>query len=337
MFREIDELGIESNSSSVPPLINDVDDYISNSSTSSPWNTSPDDSAASEEQDSIISHSTQQRRKQASYGSISTVTDQSTDQSSASTQGEKHLVQFPVDHLQELLKGQEEKRKKLKRKAELARLSRRKKKQRMGDLEAQVEGLENIIRQLKAENASLRDSVKQRELDVLIKQEKITTVGELLKEIPKKPSLASDYVSKLIQGYGSQTEKSKATLDLLKEMLEPSVPLQFLDWVLNQKDAFYADEEGLFLSLFREELKVTQLQLKKILGMRPTVEKEDPSSALATEKDTLTQLLKRLEQHSVWDQDKRFERFCSILKPSQVISYVEWVQKFGQVCIKIKV
>lgn len=341
MFGAIPDLRIESNAESVPPLVPDVD-YISNSNTSSPWNTSPDDSATSDEQDSITSKFTQQKSKERSYDPESTMN--FIGQSSADnavppeTEDETQLVQYPAEHLQLLLKDQEEKRKKLKRKAELARLSRRKKKQRMGDLEAQVEELKKKLGRLEAENTSLRSSAKSQEI---IKEEAGASLEDLLDSLPKKPCAMSDHVSKLIQSFNHRSHKAKATLNILKETLKPSLPLQFLEWVLNQRDAFYEDQDGLFVSLFKDELKATPAQIKKILAMRPSAKaKEDDQSSVSSGKatgDTLPQLWKRLEMDPVWDQGERFDRFCAFLQPSQVISYIEWVKRFGQVCIKIKV
>lgn len=353
MAHRLPNFRIDSNSETVPSLDPSFS-YLRNNTT--PLTTSHEDSTASDEHDYTIlkSEPNSTADEDISTHTHTTIVPALESQTSIPQKRDglmipqvdsptaPNLIQYPAGHLQELLKNQEEKRKKLKRKAELARLSRRKKKQRMGDLEVQVEELKKKVKALESENTALRASVDAAPATKTNQAVQIKTehgpddsLQKLLGDLPTKPSSMADHVAKLSSAFKMRAEVAKASLQCLEESLAPSLPLQFLDWIMSQRDSFYEDSEGLFLSLFRDELKATSSQLKKLLEMRSTLSPEKPSPIPA--RSSVTHLLELLKNDKSMQQAQRFDEFCSIWKPLQVVEYIRWVQKFGQVCIKIKV
>jgi len=255
--------------------------------------------------------------------------------------------------IQELLQEQDLKKKRLARKAELARQSRRNKKARMYELEHEVTKLKAEIEQLKSENDVLAQNStgqpgskrrKKTRAPVTHVKDELTvekSLATLVKaDVPhEKDVKITQLVSDLGASIKTQVTTLKTCMRSLEKDLQPCLPLQFLDWALTQRHAqFYEDGTGLFLSLFRDEMGASSEQLKQVLELKNQKQKDKNDKVKdAALLEAFRNLEKLLRDVGRLNQAETFERLREIFTPKQIAVYCKWVQQYGSVCVKINV
>lgn len=218
-------------------------------------------------------------------------------------------------------------RKRLARKAELARVSRKKKKDRIEELEAQLTQMQNeltIARQLCASAA--------------IRTEQTCNPGQ-----PVASNFASDRLNKVMGDFANpnylgafysafidKIREDMTQIDQLQTSMQSSLCLRFVQWIMNQNEKFYEDPSGLWYSLFSQELGASSAQLFQLLELR----KEFAQKLSISGPDMVSQAFDALRK-AMDDSSRLMAAFAQIFSPAQLTSFFQWVERFGPVCIKI--
>jgi len=253
--------------------------------------------------------------------------------------------------IQELLQEQDLKKKRLARKAELARLSRRKKKVRMVDLEDEVAKYKAELDRLKEENKRLMQeqattsvSNKKRKKSRQEEPQPAPSVESAVDAIlslrgESLDNRAATLIHEVGQAFQSQASAIDVYLKSLEKYVTPCLPIQFLDWVFSKGDKFYEDENGLFLSLFRDEMGATPEQIMKLMEIKD--KNRDRTSSDKGKEQVLTESFRLLErlvrQRGSAAHAETFQKLRTIFTPAQLVTYFRWVAKFGPVCVKINI
>lgn len=260
--------------------------------------------------------------------------------------------------IMELLKEQDVKRARLARKAELARMSRKRKKMRMQDLEREVSELrtgierEKKLRKIaqdecktmrekaakaqfaamvdndlaKAENTHQMMEVESQQLNASLKQ-------ELKSESPNLENLKQYSL-----GLKSLTQKMVMAntdhLNTIRQRIAPPMPLAFVEWVLNQRDPFYEDKSGLWNSLFHSEVGLSTEQMQQVFALRNRIRAQ---KSLSTEVQQAFERLQQALKGHVSQASTNMEELLGIFTPEQLAKFYSWVDTYGKVCVKINV
>jgi len=152
-------------------------------------------------------------------------------------------------------------------------------------------------------------------------------VNEIVDSSPSDQSdeKVQQSVMEMSQSLQSQAMTLEVQMRCLEKNLLPCTPLRFLDWVLTQRESFYEDESGLFLSLFRDEMKATPQQLQQVLDLKKVISERGADKI----KDQVV-----LSAFRAFDQLIRakgsliqsdyFERLRKIFTPQQLSVYFKW-------------
>jgi len=254
--------------------------------------------------------------------------------------------------VQELLEEKDIQKKRLARKAELARLSRRKKKLRMGDLEQQVAQLQAERDRLQKENKALaeRAELEAPPVPTLLqsplknKGNQEPSVEVLVDALAQAdPSEVEHALEAKISAIARAIESQAATVErcmrVIEKSITPCLPMTFLQWAFDRNEKFYENESGLFFSLFRDEMGATPQQMAQLTELRQQIKKQNNEKA--KEQHVVLEAFKQLEQYikqkAGSQQVEMFEKFRAIFTPRQLALYFKWVAKFGSICIKINV
>eukprot|EP00456_Euglypha_rotunda_P091899 TRINITY_DN966_c0_g1_i8.p1 TRINITY_DN966_c0_g1~~TRINITY_DN966_c0_g1_i8.p1 ORF type:complete len:418 (+),score=84.19 TRINITY_DN966_c0_g1_i8:2-1255(+) len=181
----------------------------------------------------------------------------------------------PVEEsqLRQLLHDHVLKEKRLKRKAELARLSRKKKQLRMSDLEKQNQALLEENQRLLQQNAMLLAErgkvVYKQEAKVIQKaplqptvsapptakskslESHIHAINELFTkngdlpayQVPLDDSQVAQLIGGVSESFKQLTGSLESSLKQIGETLVPCTVMQFLEWTLMQREKFYQEEK----------------------------------------------------------------------------------------------
>jgi len=262
-----------------------------------------------------------------------------------------------------VLQEQNIKRKRLARKAELARLSRRRKKDRLSDLEEENKLLQDEI-------ARLNEFRQQDQVRLLrLQQERIQEPYHGLKNSSSRQSLtaddcnsdsslspqtpkADDFSSSSLNVssfrlpsqalvYNNSSNANSPSNDLIafikaqvstaesavvQETSTQFTPLQanFLEWIFSQQESFYEDPEGLWTSLFTLHLAVTPTQLARLHDTRARFK---IVAANTQELENLLDKLKVLIRGG--STAANMIELTKILSPAQASALSTWIQRFS--------
>lgn len=279
-------------------------------------------------------------------------------------------VPVPVDPdtIRELIREQSVKKQRLARKAELARMSRKRKKTRLNDLEVEVsklvEDLERERKQRKlaqeqlavaqhqirvsqqqaAENelaASMSDAALAEEWKRLSEDlRRLTAAAAATAATAAAPATgtAAPELSKVIGDLANlMKKKNSAAVHQMKnahKYMTPALPLRFLEWVMNQKDTFYEDCSGLWNTLFAQEVGLSDEQVRAVLALRPAMQAQ--RAAGQEVQQLYTKLCAALQAHLA-QSSQSLERLTAVLSPDQLARFLAWVDSYGSVCVQINV
>lgn len=247
------------------------------------------------------------------------------------------------EFLEKLLAEQALKNQRLARKAELARISRKRKKDRLDELEEEVKRLKFEIKVLREKNASLlsndlpnnRNSLvdevvlqEQAQLQKLI--EKVVVVSNLSNESRNEKDLNS-LVPELVDCFIKRLTTSKSHLYSLEASISPCMPLRFLNWAMCQDDQFYADPSGMWTSLFKTQLRLSDMQLEQMLSLRNDMCQQRKSTKQA---EVLYTQFKQALEESLDQSDSLLSRLRTILTSEQLAKFFVWVDQ-NQLCVKV--
>lgn len=247
------------------------------------------------------------------------------DMSSISTHGENidNRIQFPLHKSAESIEDSLSKKKRLARKAELARNARKQKKMRMQSLETEVSQLKRQISALEQENSKLQSRLGQTNVSVL--------KTDFRDFVPSLSSNCSEALKSIESILLSKDRSAVCKLETIESQLESSLPLMFLSWVLSQPDAFYENPDGLWRQLFVDRIDLSVSQLDAIKEFRPLFREYSSSSRLSKH---LLQQLKEMSKHRHEQSNSFLSRFFDILSPDQLKEFFFWVDQ-NHLCVKV--
>lgn len=202
--------------------------------------------------------------------------------------------------------GEDVKRKRLARKAELAREGRKRKKERIAELEKQLADM-----QLELDREKMRS---QAALSATGARARAAAIGS----VPQATLLAGS------------ANSQKYTVNNLQS-LHPCLFVRFLQWILNQNNDFYCDPTSLWFSLFLQEVRVSADQFDQLFNLHQDCVEMSLSSLGS---DVFEPAPDPLRQ-SLHQSTQLLQSFMHILTPPQLIVFFQWVERYGDVCLKI--
>lgn len=288
-------------------------------------------------------------------------------------------VAISSSDLLHLLEEQDLKKKRLARKAELARMSRKRKKTRLADLEVEVDQLHDELERLRKQHkqdqehlerqaqqlamaqaasanaearaqASIEQAMQQAHAQSqALAQAQAQVQAQVLaqveagvkkeKENPNQPEAReaelAQFVDKVVTVIQSREQAAQAPSNgALDDVLEPRIPLKFLQWAMSHPDKFFADPSGLWHSLFHVDLSCNPNQMADLLTLRDPIKRQVALwSELENEHKKYAGLMKEFITLAAGNLDK----LRAVLTPAQYAQYLAWVERFGPICIKITV
>jgi len=159
-------------------------------------------------------------------------------------------------------------------------------------------------------------------------------------------------VGSLMKAVGDVTALTRTSMDLMEKLLTPCMPVRVLRWAMSQSDKFYADPNGLWASLLKQECGVTPQQMVALDELRAAFKtaasKQQCSlSTLYTASpattdpaaDTQQLLASLLQSHrsQVDSNQECFRSFSTILSGEQMMKFLSWVDRYGSVVVRINV
>jgi hypothetical protein len=221
--------------------------------------------------------------------------------------------QEPAPTLQQLLDEQELKRRRLARKAELARLSRSSKKMRMQELENEVQRLKNQLASVSAAAAAA----------VPCSSTAIPAVSLATALGSAEPYSAVKFLETYIK------ERANSVLSILDSVAVGSqdcLVVRFVYCLFTQADSFYEDCSSLWNKVF-SSVDSTPEQLVQLLALRSPA----PSVSKIT---SLAQFESQFRAKITGGVDK-FSQVCKILDAEQLGRFVQWIITYGEVCLSV--
>jgi len=271
------------------------------------------------------------------------------------------------DTFRELVREQNMKKARLARKAELARMSRRRKKGRLSDLEVEVNNLKaDLERERKARKAAQEQlaAASQSFGRQLAQQPQVVAcppIPEAPSAVPTETALLDEWkklsehlrktlveaatspqalqdAARLLTEMASNVKRRSAVpstqvASMQSQMTQP-LPLRFLEWVMNQKEHFYQDQSGLWQSLFHREMGLSPDQVASVLSLRAAVQTQR-ASAMEIQA-SYTSLASNLQAYGV-QSGCNLDKFVSLLTPEQLCKFFSWVDNYGSVVVQINV
>lgn len=133
---------------------------------------------------------------------------------------------------------------------------------------------------------------------------------------------------------------------LVSGLQQPSLPVRFLQWILRRTPKFYQDPKGLWRSLTREELQLSEAQIQEVLRWRELIHQENPPmdfvSAVHGEealqempRDGLTAHLMTQVMEAMAQEAWLGHQMMQLFTPPQFSRFCAFVSRFGDVCMKI--
>jgi len=271
------------------------------------------------------------------------------------------------DTFRELIKEQTVKKQRLARKAELARMSRKRKKTRLTELEGEVAQLKEELERERKQRKIAADNLVAVQSQLRVNQalaaeqdlstalsdtalmEENKQLHESLRKVMGAAPTAANATAGAQQMY--QAEVQRLVTDLvqvvnrkqsntvqqvrpLQKQLTATLQLRFIEWALSQKEAFYADQSGLWNSLFVREVGLSQDQLSSIILLRQAIQQQKQIAAeMQSSFVKFNAAVAAYAQHSSANVDK----FVSMFTPEQLAKFFAWVETYGSVCVQINI
>jgi hypothetical protein len=142
-------------------------------------------------------------------------------------------------------------------------------------------------------------------------------------------------VGNVVQAFKDQSVNLEASLKVIEQALVPCTAIQFLEWSMIQKEKFYNDD-GLFMSLFRDEMGATPQQIAQLLALRPQLQQQASKSKDQSLIDAFRAFESLLRTKGLQQPDS-FNHLRAIFTPQQLAAYFKWVSLYGAVLIKVPV
>lgn len=214
-------------------------------------------------------------------------------------------------------------RKRLARKAELARVSRKKKKDRIEELESQLAQMQNELRLARSVSAMKPEPMSE----VHNNSQQPNASDRLSRAMSDFAN--PNYLGAFYTAFIDKVREDMSQIDQLQTSMQ-SLCLRFIQWIMNQNDKFYEDPCGLWYSLFSQEVGASPAQLAQLLELR----KEMTQKQLISGPDMVSQAFDALRK-AMDDSSRMMGAFAQIFSPAQLVLFFQWVERFGPVCIKI--
>ena len=226
------------------------------------------------------------------------------------------------------------------RKAELARESRKRKKQYVRELEERVVMLEAKLKELQSNqeravllggkhtSVSCEQSKRYKELVSALETElsRQTKTPDMIKSVVEQ--LCCEEVDQCLNS-NYFLERCEDSLGRLLEILlrlislAPTLHEKFTLWGLDQRDEFYEDL-GLWKSLLKDELGLTEEQTGELQRFRPAAKRLRESLAVG---EGMLRDLRYKSQAHIDAMKKESDRILAILSPEQMAKFFVWVEK----------
>eukprot|EP01083_Nonionella_stella_P106225 306214_1 len=239
-------------------------------------------------------------------------------------------------------------RRRLARKAELARLSRKRKKEMLGTLEIEVADLQNqverlkkqrkldedVIRRLRAQQgapASTKLPVRVTELNETVSH--VQTAFKMITNAARseEAALTQNRLSKLIDNFGEvlNNEKSARVANPAPTTTVP-LPLLFLQWAMSQPAQFYAQTDGLWSGLFNQ-IGYSPNQMADLMKMRIQMrEQKTMHEQLVARAHSLQEATKEFQELI----SKNFRAIRGVFTERQLANFFVWCET-NQLCVKM--
>jgi len=235
--------------------------------------------------------------------------------------------------LRELMQDAALKKQRLQRKAELARISRQKKQKQpsdasisQGNQQEETKNLEKVV--------ELPNLITIQPVSVSSSSLSSSTMTGMM-ETQRQGEEAAILVGNLAKAFQEQASNLESALKVIEQALVPCTAIQFLEWSLIQKEKFYSDD-GLFMSLFRDEMGATQQQIAQVLALRPQMQQQASKLKIQSLIDTF-RAFESLFRPKGLQQQESFNLLRTIFTPNQLAAYFKWVSLYGAVLIKVPV
>lgn len=278
----------------------------------------------------------------------------------------------PPEKLRELLKEEDVKKSRLARKAELARLSRRRKKMRLGDLEEQVAALEAELETAVKQRHAAEDALAAVDLRAAAERppEAFATEEVQTSEIKRLYALmrtqieaagrsggaaaaatAMEGTAAAAAAAGGEGELQQTVLDLLacyarrdargaeqvqrlRAQLATPLPLHFLAWAAAQGERFLADPAGLWSCLCLREVGLSPAQLARLqTSLLPAVARH---AAAAERMASAVGELAAATAESQAGAQRVMAELAAGMAPEQLARFLAWINTYGQVVVRIR-
>eukprot|EP00475_Leptophrys_vorax_P032962 TRINITY_DN5147_c0_g1_i1.p2 TRINITY_DN5147_c0_g1~~TRINITY_DN5147_c0_g1_i1.p2 ORF type:complete len:349 (-),score=86.73 TRINITY_DN5147_c0_g1_i1:1223-2269(-) len=245
--------------------------------------------------------------------------------------------------IQHLIEEQNLKKQRLARKAELARITRKRKKERLGELEVEVKRLKSEIDVLRKRNTEILESPPavghnlfvdevvveeqknlQRAIEKVVYASSLNVGGTSEQDLPQ-------LVQELMECFSKRTVTSKSHLYSLEASLAPCMPLRFMNWAMCQDDKFYQDPQGLWNCLFKQQLELTDEQMIHILSLRHEMKKQREMGQKVEE--VYNKFRPMVEMHLA-QTNVNLDRLRGVLSSEQLARFFVWVEQ-NQLCVKM--
>lgn len=212
-------------------------------------------------------------------------------------------------------------RKRLARKAELARVSRKKKKDRIEELESQLVHLQNELRVARSMAAVKSEPINCKPEDGVNADARLSRA--------MSDFANPNYLGAFYTAFIDKVRDDMSQIDHLQASMQ-SLSLRFVQWIMNQNEKFYEDPCGLWHSLFYQEVGATEMQLAQLHELR----REFAQKQFLSGPDMVSQAFDCLRK-AMDDSSRMMGAFAQIFSPAQLVVFFQWVERFGPVCIKI--
>jgi hypothetical protein len=222
--------------------------------------------------------------------------------------------------------------KRLQRKAELARESRKKKKMYIEELEEKVKQLESRVTELQAQHE--RSLGKRKSVSSLCDENDRAKhqkqLVQMLAELVSKPKmeeveldLLKDHVQMFVETSREIQSQVEYNLDRVEDIISPSLQIKFTLWGLDQSDDFY-DTPGLFTSLLCDELGLSVEQIAKLKAFRNKMHFH--RQELKRAEEMLRDLREKSGAH-LSRFNKEVDLLHGILSPVQLAKFYVWIEQ----------
>jgi len=216
----------------------------------------------------------------------------------------------------------EERRCRLAHKRDLARENRKRKKSRVLELQSTVMALQS---ELERERKRSQPMVTTTPLCAPV----CNTIS--LAGIANPEATLCAYV----ENFMAKVQENHMQLNQVQTCIVPCLALRFVQWVLSRNDKFYTDPASLWFSLFIQEVGSSPTQLEHLLALRKAYSEMSPIT-LHSGGIMMDQAFDALRR-SLDESARLFGNFLQIFNPPQLLVFLQWVESFGAVCIKINV